>query len=106
MPASAAWAERLRIAVGEYGSPDEKSSARIGNYASRWTDRKFSTFSRWTAVVMGAPALSMETSYQSRGDRTLTIADYREIGCRIADAVTVGISEAGAGETMAGTNVP
>ncbi len=93
-PACAAWAERLGAALGGFAAGGDRF-VRFAEYASRWPRVTYNTFSRWSALAAHIPALSMETTYQGLGDRTFEIADYREIGRRIAYAVTAGLPEGG-----------
>ncbi len=77
-PQVTALTEAIRLALGEYAGED---FARVATYDSRWDTPNAAEY---FCNELGIPGLSLETSYQAAGERVLTIADYREIGARIA----------------------
>ena len=81
--AAGAFVLAAREAIGpEYASPDFD---RLATYTSRWETPNFTTH---CVSAMGLAAFSVEASYQSApGGRVLTIADYREIGRRMAAGI-------------------
>ena len=83
-PAAEAWCARLGTAIGApYASGD---FTRRGSYPSRWPSETHPSFTAW-AAANGLPALSLEIPYQGTGGATWSMAEYREIGRRIADAL-------------------
>lgn len=79
----AAWADALAAELGEFAAPDFK---RVATYPSRFTTEQHASFSRFYSQgdLLG---MTFEIPYHRIRDRVLEIADYREIGRRMAVAV-------------------
>ena len=58
---------------------------RVADYPSRWETPNFITY---IADLLGIPGLTIETPYGAAGKTLFTIEEYREIGARIANAIT------------------
>jgi hypothetical protein len=86
------WAECLRDALADCADPDFVKTA---SYPTRWTTPSFTTH---CDEALGIPALAMETPYAMAGDRLLEIEDYREIGRRLATAIS-GLAQSARGQT-------
>ena len=78
------WANVIKQELGtEYAADD---FARVATYASRWNTP---TFTAHAASALDLPALSLEIPYCKVGTTVLTQKHYREIGKRIARALTI-----------------
>jgi hypothetical protein len=84
-PEAAAWSERIAQALGP-GFAAEPFS-RHADYPSRWPRDTHPSFGSW-ATDQGLAAISLEIPYQGKGDSAWNAAEYREIGARIADALS------------------
>ena len=78
------WANVMKHELGaEYATED---FARVATYASRWNTP---TFTAYAAGNLDIPAMSVEIPYGKVGSTVLAQKHYREIGSRIARALTV-----------------
>lgn len=82
----AAWADVMAAELADYAAPNFKLVAR---YPSRFKSDQYASFNRFytQGEVLG---MTFEIPYHRIRDRVLTIADYREIGRRMAVAVCKG----------------
>lgn len=82
------WADAIGEELGEFASPEFK---RIPNYPGRFDDdRKFGIAFR---QQFGVPSLTFETPYNCVEKRVLQIADFLDIGARIANGVMRRLSD-------------